>query len=179
MPVDPQHAWVTIFETMGRSMGSWVNRDRLRQAADDLTEALGYAKWEDVDSPLPERTGPEAPLVNAIQRLLEFKPENGYGEGFTTFVAGTDWADDKDPEVQAEALNDRPAWAAKLAGKPTHEVVTGTRTGRPIRKRLVPDTGAVPLLSQAAYYPILGKEDGRTLNAYIREVRRLAGLEDT
>lgn len=167
--------WLTIHDTLQRSMGRWVNGDRLRQAADDLTEALGGSKgWGEE---MPPRTGPDAPLVNATQRLLEFKPENGYGEDFTTFVAGTEWADDADPAVQAEALNDRTAWAARVAGKPTHEVVTGSRTGRQIRRRLVPDTGAVPLLSQAAYYPILGKEDGRTLNAYIREVRRLAGLE--
>lgn len=168
--------WLTIHGTLQRSMGRWINSDRLRQAADDITEALGGSTLHGGEG-LPARTGPDAPLVNAIQRLLEFKPEYGYGEEFTTFVAGTEWADDKDPKVQAEALNDRPAWAAKQDGKAVYETVIGRNSGRTIKRRLVPDTGAVPLLSQAAYYPILGKEDGRTLNAYIREVRRLAGLD--
>lgn len=166
---------LVVLRVLDRSMGSWVNRDRIRQAADDITEALGGSKgWGEE---LPPRTGPDAPLVNAVQRLLEFRPENGYGDRFTTFVAGTEWADDGDPEVQAEALNDRSAWAAKAVGRPVYETVTGRLTGRPIQRRLVPDTGPVPFLSQAAYYPVLGKEDGRTLNAYLKEVRRLAGLD--
>lgn len=172
---DDGTTWLTIHETLQRSMGRWVSSDRLREAADDLAEALGGSKGWGGD--LPPRTGPDAPLVNALQRLLEFRPENGYDPAFAAYVAGTEWADDKDPAVQEEALDDRPAWAARQAGKPVHETVKGPRTGRPIKKRLVPDTGPVPLLSQPVFYPILGKEDGRTLTAYIREVRRLAGLD--
>ncbi len=169
--------WEAVFDTLYRSMGGWVNQDKIYLAAKDVLTALGIE-----DTPgypdTGEVRGPDAPLTDAIKALLEFRPE-GYSEEFAAFVAASDWRDDSDPVVQEEALNDREAWAAKLDGRPVTEVVEGSRTGRRITRRVIPNPGAVPFLSQAAYYPVLGKEDGRTLNAYLREVRRLAGLEET
>lgn len=173
--VDP---WEAVYYTLLRSMGGWINQDRLRLAAQDILVALGYE-----DAPGYPKTddmpGPDAPLVNAIKDLLDFAPEFGWTEDVAELVARSHWGDTKDPVRQARALNDREAWRAEEEGRPVMEEFMGERTGRTYRRRVVPDTGPVPLLSEALYYPLIGnKDNARTLRAYINEVRRLAGLEE-
>lgn len=172
-----EHPWSTIYQTLCRSMGHWIEAARLRQAASDITQALGFKEPLNGDEDMPTRTGPDAPLINALQRLLDFRPD-GYSEKFAGFVSKTDWADEKTAAKQAHALNDREAWAAEKEGRPVYEVVEGARTGRPFRRRLVPDPGTAPFLSETVYYPILDKEDARTFRHYLDEVRRLAGLDE-
>lgn len=167
--------WETVLSTIARSAPHMSDTARLKMA-DDICEALGIETGGDEYS--TSVIGPDVPLVNAIKRLLEFRPEFGYPSEFAEFVAATDWRDVDDPNVQGLALNDRQVWWAEQNGMPTFELVESTRTGRKFKRRVVPDEGACKLLSQPVYYPILGKEDGRTLTAYIRQVKRLAGLGD-
>lgn len=135
--------WEAVFDTLYRSMGEWVARDKIYNAAKDVLVAMGYE-----DAPgypdTGEMPGPDAPLVKAIKDLLEFAPEFGWTQRVAMLVSESDWGDSKDSAEQHRALNDREAWRAEEAGRPVYEEVVGERSGRKIKRRLVPNTGPVP-----------------------------------
>ncbi len=164
--------------------GRVLSTDAQSRLVQDILKAIGIdLDSDDIDWDRPVElvpVGPDAAVREAVRKLLEFAPDGGYSDRYARYVAESDWRDVEDPadvEGEAKFLRDPIAYRTEKAGDPVYETET-LPSGRTRRRRLVPNDGPVPFLSQSIYYPILDKEDGRTLNGRIREVRRLLDLDD-
>lgn len=166
-----------VLYTLERAL-PFVNRDVIRDATDAVMQCLGYEEWG-ADRPLPSSpTGPDAALLSAIKELVDFQPEFGYPEWLAEKSVEEGWANDVSDEL--ERMNDPGAWEARQNGDPIDaEVPRKSDPSRTIKRRVAPDRGRLPFLSQAIYYPILGKEDGRSLSGRVDKLRKLAGMGDS
>lgn len=148
-----------------------LSSEAQRSIVTDVLAAIGigdaFETWADRRPLNPQ--GPDQQLVDAVRALIDYRPE-GYDSQFVECAYDSGWTSASNVEDARLLFRDPEAWKAKANGQPSHE-----RTGRMSFRRVVPDKGSLPFLSESVVYPIVGKDGGRSIKARLAEVRRLIG----
>lgn len=148
--------WSAVHYAIQRSAGARHLSDEARRViANSVLTALGQDFYGDDDFTY---VGPDAELETAARRLLEYVPEFGYVKGLAELNADADLQYSKPTEEErSKYIEDQ------------DEILNRGADGDP-----------VPFLSQIVYYPLFagGKEDGRSLNSRIRDLKTALGLDD-
>lgn len=149
-----------------------MNPDVIRDITDAVVAALGHADKPSIripGDPVPF-CGPDAELLGAIQKLLEWRPEGGYSPHFGEFAV----KDDDSRFYFLEGESDDPA---EQAVEYQNAVSRGADVDEETGKRR--HWEAPPFLSQVITYPVLGgKHDGRGFMNRVNDLRVIAGLPE-
>lgn len=164
------YLWEDIQRTIERQ-APFLTSEATRSLTESVLECLGHSVHSDNMAPAENTPrGPDASLVRALKKLTSYAPEYGYTDEMAALIYAADEGSYDDLEDCQLFLNDYLVWDAKHSDKPYEEEYE-TSKGEKRMRRTVAEKKC-PLITEAVLYPLVGKDDARTLLAYVHDMGR-------